>query len=297
MRVASLVALLVLLAPHARSEPVSLEDILTLTVSVADHRVAYGPLDQQFGELWLPPGNGPFPLVILVHGGCWRKQLPGLEFVRPLAEALRARRIAVWNVEYRRVGENGGGYPGTFLDVAAAADFVRVLAERYPLDLNRLVAAGHSAGGHLVLWVAARPHIATGSPLHAQEPIALKRIVTFGALGDLKAMQEYAAAAVCGPSTIPELTDSAHRGEGAYSDTSPVNLLPLGVPTTMMVGAFDWAVPPFFDSAYRDRARAAGDAVEVVVLPEAGHFDLLAPWSPSGTRVIEAIVAAAGGTN
>ena len=172
-----------------------------------------------------------------------------------------------------------------------------MLAKRYPLDVNRRVAAGHSAGGYLVLWLAARPHIGTGGPLHAEDPIALKRIVTFGALGDLKAMQEYAATAVCGPSAIPELIDSPHRGGGAYADTSAVNLLPLGVPTTMMVGAFDWAVPPFFDSTYRDRARAAGDAVEVVVLPEAGHFDSLAPWSPAGVRVIETIVAAATGAN
>ena len=105
--------------------PISYEEMLQHAVPPPPLRAQYGDRAEQFGELWLPPGAGPFPVVLLVHGGCWRNTLPGLEFVRPLAAALQARGLAVWNVEYRRIGDDGGGYPGTFLDVAASADYLR----------------------------------------------------------------------------------------------------------------------------------------------------------------------------
>ena len=91
--------------------PISYEEMLQHTVPPPPLRAQYGHRAEQFGELWLPPGAGPFSVVLLVHGGCWRNTLPGLEFVRPLAAALQARELAVWNVEYRRIGDDGGGYP------------------------------------------------------------------------------------------------------------------------------------------------------------------------------------------
>jgi len=241
----------------------------------------------------LPEGAGPFPVVLLVHGGCWRSALPGLEFVRSFAAALQARGLAVWNVEYRRLGDEGGGYPGTFLDVAAAADFLRELARQHPLDLERVVAVGHSAGGHLVLWLAGRPRIAESSPLRARDPLRLRHVFSLGGLGDLKAMHEYHGDAVCGAGTIPLLTGADARSDDAYSDTSPVNLLPLGVPATMIVGAYDAALPPFFNAAYRDFAATKGDRVDVIVQSDAGHFDVVAPWTPAGEEVVTAVLAAA----
>jgi acetyl esterase/lipase len=273
--------------------PVSYEEMLQRAVAPPPIRKSYGARAEQFGELWLPPGAGPFPIVLLVHGGCWRSTLPGLEFVRSFASACVERGLAVWNVEYRRLGDEGGGYPGTFLDVAAAADFLRELARDHPLDLERVVAVGHSAGGHLALWLAGRPRIAAQSPLRAAEPLGLRHVFCLGGLGDLKAMQAYHSDAVCGPGTIPLLTGAADRTDDPYSDTSPVNLLPLGVPSTMMVGVYDPALPPFFNAAYRDIATTKGDVVTVVVQPDAGHFDVVAPWTPSGKEVVAAVVAAA----
>jgi acetyl esterase/lipase len=276
-----------------RRFPVSYEEMLARSVAPPPLREQYGSRAEQFGELWLPDGTRPFPVVLLVHGGCWRSTLPGLEFVRSFAAELAARGLAVWNVEYRRIGDEGGGYPGTFLDVAAAADYLRELARNHPLDLDRIVAVGHSAGGHLALWLAGRPRIAAQSPLHASEPVGLRHVFCLGGLGDLKAMQAYHSDAVCGPGTIPLLTGAADRVDDPYSDTSPVNLLPLGVPSTMMVGVYDPALPPFFNAAYRDFATTKGDVVTVVVQPDAGHFDVVAPWTPSGEEVVAAVVAAA----
>src|SRR5262245_47737504 len=178
--------------------PVSYEEMLQRSVQPPRLRLTYGDDPAQFGELWLPDGAGPFPVVLLVHGGCWRSALPGLEFVRSFAAALRARGLAVWNVEYRRLGDDGGGYPGTLLAVATAADFLRELARRHPLDLERVVAVGHSAGGHLALWLAGRPRIADSSPLRARDPLRLQHVFSLGGLGDLKAMQDYHGDVVCG---------------------------------------------------------------------------------------------------
>jgi acetyl esterase/lipase len=108
-------------------------------------------------DLWLPDGAGPHPVVLMVHGGCWQKEIADRTLMNWAAEDLRKQGLAVWNIEYRGVDEEGGGYPGTFLeDVAHAADALRDQAGAYNLDLNRVAAFGHSAGGHLALWLAAR---------------------------------------------------------------------------------------------------------------------------------------------
>ena len=274
--------------------PISYEEMLQRTVPPPPLQARYGDRAEQFGELWLPPGAGPFAVVLLVHGGCWRNTLPGLEFVRAFAAALQSRGLAVWNVEYRRIGDDGGGYPGTFLDVAASADHLRTLGREHPIDLRRVVVVGHSAGGHLALWLAGRPRLPEASPLRSEDPLRVRHVFSLGGLGDLKAMDAYAGDVVCGPSTIPLLTGAAGRSDDPYVDTSPVNLLPLGVPATMIVGAYDAALPPFFNAAYRDIAATHGDAVHVIVQADAGHFDVIAPWTPAGEEVVTAVVAAAG---
>jgi acetyl esterase/lipase len=121
-----------------------------------DATIAYGDDQMQKADLWLPAGPGPHPIVLMVHGGCWQTEIADRRIMSWIADDLRKRGIAVWNVDYRGVDRAGGGYPGTFRDVAAAADALRGQAERYRLALHPLVAVGHSAGGHLALWLAAR---------------------------------------------------------------------------------------------------------------------------------------------
>src|SRR5215207_4271510 len=116
-------------------------EILELAPPPADLRVPYGCDEAQFGELWLPEGGGPHPVVVLLHGGYWRARY-GLEYFSHAAAALRDERLAVWNVEYRRLGDPGGGWPGTFQDVGRALDALRGLAGRFPLDLGRVVRSG-----------------------------------------------------------------------------------------------------------------------------------------------------------
>src|SRR5215468_2517834 len=120
-----------------------MSDILERPAPPADRRIAYGAAQSQFGELRLPSGEGPHPLAIALHGGFWRARYD-LAYFGHVCAALTARGIATWSVEYRRIGEAGGGWPGTFLDVARAADCVRELSPTFNLDLGRVFSIGHS---------------------------------------------------------------------------------------------------------------------------------------------------------
>ena len=228
------------------------------------------------------------PVVVFIHGGCWLASLPGVELMAPLADALRKQGIAVWNVEYRRVGHEGGGYPGTFRDVALGVDHLRTLAAAHHLDLSRVVISGHSAGGHLALWAAARPRLPRASPLRGDdEPLAVKAVVGLAAIPDLEGFSQYGYA--CGgKKTVDDLIDAGARGlPAAYADTSVAALLPLQVRQVLVTGVFDHIVSPFVAGQYRTRAAAAGEQVEVVVIPDAGHFEIIAPWTDAWKTVAQ----------
>jgi acetyl esterase/lipase len=242
-------------------------------------RFAYGPGPSQFGELWLPEASAaPGPVVVMVHGGCWQSSY-GLDLMHALSTDLRGAGVAVWNIEYRRLGETGGGYPGTFADVGQAVDSLRGLATKHPLNLAKVVAVGHSAGGHLALWAAARPRLPPGSPLAVRDPLALAGVITLAGINDLAAYAENGPA--CGgASTINRLIDASGRAGGqAYTDTSPRALLPLGVPQVIASGSRDGIVPADFGRTYAAAATAAGDRAEAVEIAGADHFALIDPGS------------------
>lgn len=236
-------------------------------------------------DLWLPPGNGPFPVVLMVHGGCWQKHITDRGIMNYAAEALRLQGFAVWNIEYRGVDEVGGGYPGTFQDVANAADALRDLATRYPLDLNRVVGFGHSAGGHLIAWLAARPKLPLSSALHSDTPLPLRGIVMAGGLADLRTAPQG-----CGGGSVPALlgaTTPAHPDP--YADTSPAELLPLNIAQVSVNGDGDQVSTPELARAYTERATKAGDHAELVVVPNAGHVEEITPGTPIFAREVQAL--------
>jgi len=165
---AALVALPVCSQEPPAKAPISFRELLAQPRAQADARIAYGPDPLQFGELWLPKSpraSASHPVVVLIHGGCWQASLPGLELMDYMAADLQEQGYAVWNLEYRRIGGPGGGYPGTFQDVAAGVDHLRSIATRHRLDLRRVALSGHSAGGHLALWAGMRHRLPSSSPL------------------------------------------------------------------------------------------------------------------------------------
>src|SRR5579885_3443044 len=146
-------------------------DLVARPKPAPTERIPYSPGPLQFVELWKPDGQGPFPVVVVIHGGYWRSGVAKLDVMNYAAEDLRRRGFAVWNLEYRGVDRPGGGYPGTFQDVAAGADMLARLGPGKGLDVHHVVALGHSAGGHLALWLAARPRLPARSPLRAAHPL------------------------------------------------------------------------------------------------------------------------------
>jgi acetyl esterase/lipase len=277
---------LVLAARSAHPQFLTPPDVLRLKSKPADHRRAYGQGALQFGELRLPRGAGPHPVVILIHGGCWVKSYADLRYTSPLADALRDAGFATWNVEYRGIDEEGGGWPGTFNDVANATDFVRVLASTYPLDLARVIALGHSAGGQLALWAAARHRLPKSSPLYSDHPLPLRGVVALAALGDLRAFLEYEEGS-CGDSVVEQLLGgSPAEVPERYAEGSPAELLPCGVEQVLVSAALDPIVPVQLGEAYQEAARRAGDPVQHVVVPGAGHHEFASPASPTWAAVL-----------
>jgi acetyl esterase/lipase len=268
--------------------PMKLADYMALSGPAPTSRVAYGPAPSQYAELFVPQGAGPFPVAVLVHGGCWTREFGGIDQLRNMAGALVERGIAVWNVEYRRVDEAGGGYPGMYQDMHGALDALAAQAGARHLDLGRVVAVGHSAGGQLVQWIAGRARIPATSPLHRKQMLPVRAVVSLGGLADLRRERELIKSS-CGRDT-PELAGlpSATRPD-VYADTNAAELLPNGSHTILVTGELDTISPPRVAHDYAARARAAGDSAEVVILPGASHYDEVAASSPSWPLVAAAI--------
>ena len=251
--------------------------------------IAYGDDPWQRVDLWLPDGAGPFRTVLMVHGGCWTTSIADRTLMNWVAEDLRRDGYAVWNIDYRGVDRPGGGYPGTFRDAAAAADAVRGYAPKYGLDLRRLVAIGHSAGGHLALWLAARPRLPRDSALWCATPLSIAHVVACGALPDL----EQVAASPdngCGIEVIGNLVGDGNREDrDVYADTSIPRLLPLGVPQDLVNGREDRIVPYRLATGY---AAQAGAEATLHTIPDTGHVELVTPDTPAWIAAKRLIAAA-----
>jgi acetyl esterase/lipase len=272
-------------------------DLWKRPVAEADRKLAYGPDPLEFGELRLPKTQGPHPVVVLVHGGCYVDRLPNrdprdttFETFRPLAAALTDAGVATWNIEYRRAGNPGGGWPGSFLDLGAGVDFLRTIAKANRLDLDHMVVVGHSSGGQLVHWIAARSKLPRSSPLYSKNPLAMKAVVNLDGPPDMAAAQPMERKFCPVPGFTEFMGGTAAEQPERYRDGSATVLLPTGVPQTIVVGgllqgAFDLV------RSYEASAVAKGDSVTILRLDGAGHFDMLAPESQYGKPVIEAILA------
>lgn len=262
-------------------------DLLERQRPEPDATIAYGNASMQKVDVWLPAGAGPHPTLLMVHGGCWQTEIADRRIMNWIADDLRGRGIAVWNIDYRGVDREGGGYPGTFQDAAAAADALREHAGRYKLDVSRLVAAGHSAGGHLALWLAGRPKLPEGSPLRAGDPIAIHEVISLGGLPDLEEATRPPGSG-CGTEVIEKLTG------GRFADTSVPHLLPLGVPQVLVNGMQDRIIPTAYAEGFAAPARAAGDEVTVRMIDRTGHVELIAPESEAWKATVAEIERALG---
>ena len=231
------------------------------------HRYGSGP--SQFGELFLPVGGAgsgpPFPVAVVLHGGFWKSRYDR-RLMHAVCRDLAARGWAAWNVEYRRTGPvAGGGWPGTFEDVGAAVDALAGLDA--PLDLTRVPAIGHSAGGHLAAWLATR----ADARVPVTAVVAQAGVVDLRLAWELRLSRGVVRRFLGGtPEEVPE----------RYAAASPAERLPLGVPLLLTHGARDDIVPPVMSERFAAAARAAGDRVELAVFEDEDHFGHIAPANP-----------------
>lgn len=272
----------------AQSALLRAADVDRLPAKPATARIAYGTEPEQFGDLRVPDGPGPFPVAVVVHGGCWVMRYASITNSTALADALRDAGVATWNIEYRRADSPGGGWPNTFLDAAAATDHLREVAKTYPLDLSRVITIGHSAGGHLAMWLAGAKRIPPSSPLARRDPLPLRGVVTLAGIADLADFRTYQQN-TCGDVVDGLMGGDATQRPDRYAAGSPVALFPLGVPQVQIVGTLDRVMPQRAREAHASAARASGDPFELIVVDGAGHHEVMSPRS-AVWRHIEAAV-------
>ncbi|WP_375383267.1 alpha/beta fold hydrolase [uncultured Sphingomonas sp.] len=251
---------------------------------------AYGNDPLQVGELRLPAGKGPFPVVEVVHGGCWTKGFATRKNTAALASALTAMGYATWNIEYRQVGDPGGGWPGTFKDWAAATDYLRVLAKSQPISLKRVAVVGHSAGAHAALWIASRASLPAASDIGSEHPLPVSIAVAIDGPGELASFVG-ADAEICGKPVIAPLIGGLPKDQLArYRLASPFQNLPTSAQEYLIASVVLTA-----DAAehYRTVAATKGQVVRVLNVKNGGHFDIIAPDSAAWKHQVEPFVATA----
>lgn len=252
-----------------------------------DAVAAYGDDPDQVVDFYRPRGGAvrPAPLVGLLHGGAWRSRYDR-GHVSPFAAYLAGHGFAVASVEYRRGGPDNaaGRWPETFDDVAAALDALPGLAARAlggDVDPGRVVLTGHSAGGHLVLWAAARHLLPPDSPWHRSAP-PLRGVVALAPIADFAAAVRDG---VCG-GAVGQLLGGAASAPGRSPLADPAALLPTGVATTIVHGVDDEVVPAGHSARFAAAAAAAGEEPTLAWLPGTGHFPLIDPAAPAAATVL-----------
>lgn len=267
-------------------------------------RSTYGDAPSQFGDLILPEGDSPLedddgrrPVLMLIHGGFWRREW-GLELMDAMAHEAARFGFAAWNVEYRRLGEDGGGWPGTMTDASAAIDHLRTLADEHRLDLDRIAVIGHSAGGQLALWLGSRPRwpldrleafIGDVHHPYGPGPLAPRSVIAQAPVADL--IEGWHADLGDGENAVGNLLGASPEEEPEiYWAASPSALLPLVSRQVVLQGTDDTSVPRALTRRYIDLVRQCGEPVTYHELVDTDHFQIIDPYHWSWQRQLDAVI-------
>ena len=263
-------------------------NILDRTPPPFDERTRYGSDPNQFADLRIPNARGPFPLLFVVHGGFWQSRYD-LTHIGHLCAALTSKGIVTCNIEYRRIGNLGGGWPGTFQDISLATRSITETTSSDPrFDHARTAILGHSAGGHLALWLAGSHRITKGSALHVDQRQAVTKAISLAGVSDLRLAWKQKL----GHGVVPRLmggTPSEYPEK--YDAGSPIELLPTGASQTLIHGTNDDIVPVSQTEAYIEKAERLGDWPTLVKLNGVGHFELIDPESDAWPEVARAVLS------
>jgi pimeloyl-ACP methyl ester carboxylesterase len=249
-------------------------DLLGQPRPVPDETISYGDDPLQVVDIWIPKGDLPLRGVIMIHGGCWQSNSAGRDVMNYIANDLREAGIGVWNIEYRGVDRVGGGYPGTYEDVGKAADLFAEKGADFGFSTRKTVVIGHSAGGHLALWLAARPQLPRGVKIRGSSPISIDIAISQGGLPDLR-QGVRRKGHVCGTEAPTKMAG------GHFRWTSPPDM-PIGEAKQILFNnARDEIAPPAFADNYKASLASEGVPLETVITPDEGHVELIAPGSKS----------------
>jgi len=253
--------------------------------------VQYGREPDQFAEARFPSGEGPFPLLLVIHGGFW-SAANDLRHISRFCAALTSRGIVTCSLEYRRVGQKGGGWPGTFIDVASGSEYLRQLLSRdRRVDMRRAAVIGHSSGGHLALWLGARHRLPRDSVLRGGQSPWLTAVISLAGIADLGE----AWRSRLGSGAVDRLMGGGpDRYPDRYSEASPIELLPTALRQVLIHGRGDDSVPIVQSERFVQRARAVGDKATLLPLDGIGHMELIDPESGAWDAVAKSALEVLG---
>lgn len=283
--ISGIIALTVLTdMPAIGQELISVRQAVTQPQQAADYRLKYGPHIFQFGDLRLPSTDGPHPVVVIVHGGCWTTRF-GLHLMDAMAEQLTKSGLATWNIEFRRVGQSDSAWPDTFDDVALALRYVDNLSSEYDLDTDSIIIVGHSSGGHLALWLANQVALSRlGSELNIRGVVALAPVADLPAVA---ATEGFA----CRESLDGLMGGSYADFPERYQTASPANMTNIDIPLIVISGDQDSTIPTQHVRNYAAAAKKRGNTVKHIVVSPSGHFEMITPAATVWAEVESAIIS------
>jgi acetyl esterase/lipase len=255
------------------------DDVLSRPLPPPGIRIAYGPDANQFFHLRLPAGksNDKHPLVLNIHGGFWRAKY-NLDYAEHLCAALSAKGLATANLEYRRVGNDGGAWPGTFADIRAAYQFLVQHAPEHKLDAQNIVVMGHSAGGQLALCLA------------AHEP-SVSRVISLAGVVDLQRCYQLH---LSNDAVVEFLRGTPSNVPDHYREADPMQLSIPNARQWLIHGSADDVIPPSFSrdyvSAKQKRAGREKENAHLLAIDGADHFDLIDPLSDAWKQVEKTVL-------
>lgn len=252
------------------------------------HRIAYGNASSQYGELRIPKNSGPSAIIVTIHGGFWQSKYDLFEN-DPICEDLTKRGFATWNIEYRRVGEDGGGWPGTFNDVVSAINHLSALQQSYPINLSNVIIIGHSAGGHLALWLAARSTLNRDDNYFTNLTVPIRKVISLAGVTDLRKMWE-----IHHEDNIKSVVGNFIGGSplekpDRYEIASPMELLPTNIEQVLIHGELDRHVPVELSIDYYEKLKTLNGNVSLTVLKDVEHFKIIDPDTIAWEVVIQSI--------
>jgi len=251
-------------------------------------RISYGSHLSQFGVLRIPKESAKFPVIVTIHGGFWQSKY-NLEENNPMVEDLTRRGFGTWNIEYRRVGEKGGGWPGTFNDVVDAVNHLAHLHEYDQLDTSQVTIIGHSAGGHLALWLASRNQRNEIDGVFKRLTMPIQKVISLAGVTDLKKMWNIHKEQGIDSPVETFMAGTPEEVAERYKIASPIDLLPFGLNQVLIHGELDRHVPVELSKDYYHRAMKKEDRVQLITLPEIEHFKLIDPDSEAWESVVNSL--------